>query len=398
MIKHKKVGASLPSMNSAIRYANAHCALGADLSTIQQCLTRPPASPATVNLDRLLEAVTQPYFALDTETLAALSDGLFASLQRLVLDALDHTGLDKQQRARTGLLVGSSSFNARASEVQYQRALDSDQADQATAFPDIGYGKVAHQIQQALGLSAHVYTYSTACTSSANALLYAHRLLQAGLIDHAVVLGFEYFNHTSLLGFAGLNLISPSASMRPFDPRRDGLVLGEGCGVLLLSRASEYPAVLQLCDGAIAIDNHSLTAANNDGSSLAGLIDKALATSGIDPCAVQAVKLHGTASMLNDEAEAAALQRVFGAHKPHLFALKPYTGHTLGACGALELALLTGCVDGDILPGNPGLTADAALGLSLAPTQVAAPDGYYLSNCFAFGGNNNVLVLQKTTL
>src|SRR5690606_20720978 len=134
-------------------------------------------------------------------------------------------------------------------------------------------------------------------------------------------------------------------------------------------RACEHPAALQLCNGAIAIDNHSLTAANNDGSSLAGLMTKALTLAGLQPADIQAVKLHGTASMLNDEAEAAAVQRVFGAHRPHLFALKPYTGDTLGACGALELALLAGCVDWGILPGNPGFLSDPELGLSLAPAH-----------------------------
>src|SRR5690606_37952045 len=138
MIKHNTVSASPLLMNSAICYADAHCAIGPDLSTVRQRLSATPGLPDIVSFDRLTDPVTQPYFALGADAQAQLSEGLFASLLAMVQRALDVSGLNNQQRARTGLFVGSSSFNARASEIQYQRALDSNQADQAIAFPDIG--------------------------------------------------------------------------------------------------------------------------------------------------------------------------------------------------------------------------------------------------------------------
>src|SRR5690606_14559770 len=150
------------------------------------------------------------------------------------------------------------------------------------------------------------YTYSTACTSSANAVLYAHRMLEAGVIDHALVVGLEHFNQMTVLGFHGLGLISPAGAMMPFSRGRDGLILGEGCGLILLSR-SENEASLQICGGAIATDNHSLTAANVDGSSLAAVITQALSDSSITAETIIAIKAHGTASLMNDEAEAAGL-------------------------------------------------------------------------------------------
>jgi 3-oxoacyl-[acyl-carrier-protein] synthase-1 len=268
-------------------------------------------------------------------------------------------------------------------------------AELAVPMGIIGYGKLAQSLGQQFALSPHRYTYSTACTSSSNALLYAHRLLQAGVIDHALVLGIEFFNHTTLLGFYGLGLISPSQSMRPFSAGRDGLMLGEGCGLLLLSRDASA-ARMHLCGGAVATDNHSLTAANIDGSSLAAVIGQALADSAITAADIVAVKAHGTASMLNDEAEAAGLRRVFAeTAMPPIFALKPFCGHSLGASGALEMALTIGCLERELLPANPQLEDDSALGIRLLHQSESAPIGHYLFNCFAFGGNNNALILRR---
>ncbi len=383
-------------MKSIIRYADARCALGADLESAVTALLAAERPLITQSFPLLRDPVSQPYFAMVPQSEVEQRD-IFSQLLDMTRKALEHCGLSDAQRARTGLFVGSSSFDVRVSEQTYYRELQSEQPQNATAMPIIGYGKLAGRLQRELGLGHQVYTYCTACTSSANAALYGHRMLQAGLIDHALVLGFEFFNHTSLLGFQGLNLISPSAAMRPFDQRRDGLILGEGCGLLLLSRAGEYPAALELCGGAIATDNHSLTAANNDGSSVVQVIRAALSNCNLSPEDIRAVKLHGTASLMNDEAEAGGLRQLFGDGIPDCFAIKPFCGHTLGACGALEMALVAGSLARNLLPGLPDHQADEQLGVTLPPAAIAAPPpgAHLLFNCFAFGGNNNALILRR---
>lgn len=385
--------------SSAIRFADARCSLGSDLdSCVEQLLNAPP-NPAREHFDRQQDPVSMPYFSLPYPggQRPPATEIVYRHLVEMGEQALQACQLDSAARQRTGLFLGSSSFDVGVSEQQYRAGLESDRPELAVPMPIIGYGKLAQSTGRQLGLSPCRFTYSTACTSSANALLYAHRLLQSGVIDHALVMGFEFFNETTLLGFHGLGLISPGETMAPFSAQRDGLILGEGCGLVLLSR-DHGASPLQLRGGAAATDNHSLTAANSDGSSLAEVIRQALDDSGISAADIVAIKAHGTASLMNDEAEAAGLLRLFAQPLPPIFALKPYCGHTLGASGALEMALTLGCLLRNRLPANPLATPDPQLGIGLLPAPVAAPQGHYLFNCFAFGGNNNALVVEHLSL
>lgn len=386
-------------MITAIRYADARSTLGLSLDDCVANLLAGKIQPGTEQFDDQLDPVQMPYFSLPIKQplRPAPADIIYPYLHSMTLNALDSAGLTTAERKRTGLFLGSSSFDVCVSELQYQVALRGPNPALAVPMPIIGYGKLAYDLGQQLAISVHRYTYSTACTSSANALLYAHRMLLAGVIDHALVVGMEFFNQTTLLGFYGLGLISPSQTMRPFSCGRDGLILGEGCGVLLLSRDTQASPI-QLCGGAIATDNHSLTAANIDGSSLAAVIEQALANSDVDAKSIAAVKVHGTASLMNDEAEAAGLRRVFGEQLPPTFALKPFCGHTLGASGALEMALTIGCMQKGLLPANPQFESDPELGVSLISDVSPAPTGHYLMNCFAFGGNNNALIVRRESV
>ena len=386
-------------MPSAIRYADARCALGLSLTECVTNLRDAPRPPVTYNFPDLLDPVAVPYFALPADMCAnrGHDEGfIYQQLQAMVAKALATEALSLDERHRTGLFIGSSSFDVGLSEQKYQRKLNGA-PETAVPMSIVGYGKLAQRLQQEFELSPHIYTYSTACTSSANAALYAHRMIEAGAIDHALVVGLELFNQMTVLGFHGLGLISPAGAMLPFSRGRDGLILGEGCGLILLSR-SDDETLLHICGGAIATDNHSLTAANVDGSSLAAVIAQALSDSSITAETIIAIKAHGTASLMNDEAEAAGLRRAFAADIPPIFALKPFCGHTLGASGALEMALTIGCIQQGFLPLSPQPDPDPELQISLINRLQPAPDGHYLFNCFAFGGNNNALILRKGLL
>jgi len=383
---------------SAIRFIDARCSLGSDLDTCIERLLSADNKPRQEIFSEQRDPVSMPYFSLPISDAGRppATDVVYRYLQDMGENALQQCNLTEDARLRTGLFLGSSSFDVGVSEQGYQQQLRVD-PQHAVPMPIIGYGKLAQTLGDSLHLSPHRFTYSTACTSSANALLYAHRLLQAGIIDHALVMGFEFFNETTLLGFYGLGLISPGGAMQPFSAGRDGLIPGEGCGLLLLSRDNPDTG-LHLCGGAIATDNHSLTAANSDGSSLATVIHQALDNSAITADDIVAMKVHGTASLMNDEAEAAGLHRVFPDTMPPAFSLKPFCGHTLGACGALEAALTLGCLLRGELPANPQADIDPQLGIHLLHERIPAPYGHYLFNCFAFGGNNNALVLQRTQI
>lgn len=377
-------------MNVCIRQFSARCSLGDQLDACVDNLLESVPAPSSLSFAQLGEAISLPYFCAPRE------DDFYRELEITLDHLLQSASLDRKARQNTALLIGSSSFDVHISEARYRADIAKRGAETAVPMPIIGYGKLAERLAGSLSLGPVRYTYSTACTSSANALLYAGRLIRCGVVEHALVLGTEHRNTTSALGFHGLGLVSPSGEMHPFDANRDGLILGEGLGALLLSPDSLTPPHerrWQLAGGAIGTDNHSLTAAHVSGEEIACVIRAALADAGVAPGDIQAVKVHGTASLKNDEAEASALQAVF-SEIPKAFALKPFIGHTLGACGALEAALTLGALARGVLPANPRARSDGQLGVKLHTSAPAAGPGYYLFNCFAFGGNNNALVLR----
>ena len=287
---------------------------------------------------------------------------------------------------RTAIFSGSTSFTIGASETLFTN-------DPSTPpLCDVGYSGQLFALQKQWGLCGPAYSFATACTSSANATLYAHHLIQAGKIDYAIVLGYEFFNHTTALGFSGLNLISKK-KMRPFEADRDGLMLGEACSALILGKADSHHPV-SLCGGATLGDTHSLTAANPDGTSICEVMQKALLNAQRTPGDIQIIKAHGTASLMNDEAEAAGIVQLFEQNIPAIIALKPYIGHTLGACGTSEIAVLMACFSKGFSPANPNFSG-SDLGIQLnTHIQSLKHDTTFLLNYFGFGGNNTSLVLR----
>jgi 3-oxoacyl-[acyl-carrier-protein] synthase I len=122
----------------------------------------------------------------------------------------------------------------------------------------------------------------------------------------------------------------------------------------------------------------------------------ALENAKLSPPDILAVKAHGTASLLNDEAEAAGLQRIFGDRIPPVVALKPFMGHTFGACGLAELVAFCAAAEAGFLPGTPGVSPDAGdLGVSLTQGPTPVGRGDFLLNYFGFGGNNTSLVVSN---
>jgi 3-oxoacyl-[acyl-carrier-protein] synthase-1 len=142
-------------------------------------------------------------------------------------------------------------------------------------------------------------------------------------------------------------------------------------------------------------DTYGMSAANPDGSTVASVIEQALQRAQLTPVEIAAIKTHGTASMLNDEAEAIGMCRVF-EHMPPLTALKPFLGHTLGACGLNELLLFCGAAEQGFLIATPGIgIGDDKLGVSLNQQTCALPCGHYMLNYFGFGGNNTSLIIAN---
>jgi 3-oxoacyl-[acyl-carrier-protein] synthase I len=319
-----------------------------------------------------------------------------ASFRRMaetaVADALAEAALPAATVARMGLFVGSTCLDLPLHEAAYTAEAA---RGVVPAVKEPGYGNLARDLAVRFGIRGPQYTLNTACSSSANAALYARAMLAAGRIEHALVVGAEGYTRLSLLGFAGLMLLSRTR-YRPFDRARDGLVLGEGVGALVLGRQPPPGAgpAFRIAGGASACDPSSPTGSSPE--RIAEVMREALADAGRSPADVAAIKAHGTGTPANDAAEARALAEVFAARPPPLTSIKPCLGHTLGACGAIELLALRACWQEDFLPPTPGFETPDEMA-PVTPLTRPAPlgDGAVLCNFIGFGGNNTSLLLAR---
>ncbi|MGH8441780.1 MAG: beta-ketoacyl-[acyl-carrier-protein] synthase family protein [Nevskiaceae bacterium] len=305
-------------------------------------------------------------------------------------DALAEAALPPRAVARMGIFLGSTALNLPLIEAGYEQAYARGEVP-LIAVPD--HTKVARELATRFSIAGPQYAFNTACSSSANAALYARALITEGHLDHALVVGVEGYNRLSLLGFASLMLLT-RAGYRPFDRARDGLVLGEGVGALVLGREMR-PGAVRLVGAATACDPSTPT--NSLPERVAEVMADALADAGLRARDLLAIKAHGTGTPSNDASEGEAVRRAFGDALPPLTSIKPYFGHTLGACGAIEMLGLVACWREGFLPPTPGFEQpDAAAGLrpETVPRPLAA-SGAVLCNFFGFGGNNTSVVLAR---
>ncbi len=365
--------------------------LGTGVDAHLAALQHAPTAPQLLQRTLGDTQETVPYKLLHGVPLENIETRLQRSLDLAIQQALDAAKLSTREQREMALFVGSSSFDISISEHQYQQA----QQVCGSAIPLGGspsFGKLADTLRQRYALFGPEFSFNTACTSSANALWYASRLFASGAVRHALVIGVELINDITALGFQGLGLLTPSV-MRPFDAARNGLVLGEAVSAMILGVGEA--ADFRLLGGANLCDTHSMSAANADGSSVARVIQQAMTEASITPTDIGCLKVHGTASLLNDEAEAAGLLQVF-TKVPPVCALKPFLGHTLGACGLTELILMWKSLTAStaFLPATPNIGNDTnELGIALNQTCIEPPSGACLLNYFGFGGNNTALIM-----
>ncbi len=297
---------------------------------------------------------------------------------------------------RIGVFLGSSTSGIRATEIAYH------ERDPATgSLPACFDYQHTHNLFSAtdltrrwLGLTGPAFTVSTACSSSAKAFAVAHRHLQTGFCDAAVVGGVDSLCLTTLYGFNALGLAS-TALCRPWAAGRDGLNIGEGAGFVLLERAEPGDERILLLGYGESSDAHHMTAAHPEGAGAALAMQQALARANLAPEQVDYINLHGTATPLNDAAEDRAVLRVFGPHTP-CSSTKGWTGHTLGAAGVTEAVFVALALEQGFMPGTINTRErDPALGAGVILDNQQYPVKTALSNSFGFGGTNCSLLFGR---
>ncbi|TNJ14293.1 beta-ketoacyl-[acyl-carrier-protein] synthase II [Aeromonas sobria] len=240
-----------------------------------------------------------------------------------------------------------------------------------------------------LGIEGPAMTISTACSSSARAFITARRLLASGQADVALVGGADSLCGLTLNGFDSLESLSEQRC-HPFAAGRDGINIGEGAALFLVSRE---PAPLALLGDGESSDAWHISAPHPQGEGAERAMQMALARAGLEADRVGYVNAHGTATRLNDEMESRALARLFPNPVP-VSSTKVLTGHTLGAAGATEAALCCLLIERALPLPPQNETADPALG-PIALVQDQGPVDIIMSNSFAFGGNNVSLIFGK---
>ncbi len=377
---------------SAFLGAGLHTALGAGVARNIDALfsTPPKAGAADIRVGE--ETVHVPALLLHERPLVDIEARFWAAAEAVVGEAIANAGLSADEVREAALVLGTSSLDIAISEAIYEGELaEGREAHPLTANSTMG--RLAQRLRKAHGIRGPEYTICTACTASANALIYADALIASGRVRHAIVVGVEIFNKITALGFHGLELLAPNG-MRPFDAARAGLTLGESCAALIVG-APKQSGGFHLRGGANLCDIFGISAANPDGSTVADVIRMALADSGLQPEQITGIKAHGTASLLNDEAEAAGMRLVF-SDLPPVCALKPFIGHTFGACGVTELILFCGMAERGYFPAAPGICAEPSdLEIRLPQTPLPIEPGIFQLNFFGFGGNNTSLVIAN---
>ena len=242
----------------------------------------------------------------------------------------------------------------------------------------------------------------TACAAGTHALANAARLIAHGRCDVVLAGGSEApFVETAIAGFTNMTAFSSAGISRPFDAERDGFVMGEGAGVMVLEEwdmAVERGATIlaEILGGASTADAHHITAPSPDGIGAITCMRLALEEAGVEPDQVRHINAHGTSTPLNDMAEAFAMAEVFGPDGPLVTSTKGITGHALGAAGAIEAVAVVLAMDSKLIPPTAGYaTADPEMPPIKLVTGSPAPwePGISMSNSFGFGGHNGSLVI-----
>jgi 3-oxoacyl-[acyl-carrier-protein] synthase-1 len=321
--------------------------------------------------------------------LALRQDGFLEAVQQAA---------SRWNRKRIGVFMGTSTAGILQTELAYR------QRDRVTGAlpPNFEYGathnsfSVADYLRQRLRLEGPAMVVSCACASSAKVFGSARRMIEAGMIDAALVGGVDSLCLTTLYGFHSLQLSSP-LPCRPFDVARDGISIGEAAAFALLERPTDGmdgDDVLLLGVGESS-DAYHMSAPHPEGHGARRAMQAALRAAGLDPGAIDYINLHGTATPSNDRSESHAVTSVFGATTPSS-STKGATGHTLGAAGALEAVISAIALRNGFMPGGVHTTQiDPTLTAYYIRENRHSPVSHVLSNSFGFGGTNCSLVFGR---
>lgn len=329
------------------------------------------------------------------------------------LEALAHAGLviDEANRDRVGILIGTG-IGGIGTLLEQAEVLRERGPERVSPFlvPMMISDGAAGMIAIRVGARGPNMAAVTACATGTNALGEAAAMIRRGAADAMIAGGAEAA--IVPLAMAGMNVMgalstrneSPETASRPFDKERDGFVMAEGAGVLILEAEEHAKArgariLCEFTGYATTDDAHHISAPAENGAGAALSMSLALKDAGLKPEDIGYINAHGTSTPLNDKSETAAIKTVFGGHayRVAISSTKSMTGHMLGASGAVEAAACVKVFEHNILPPTVHYsTPDPECDLDYVPNQPrAAQPEHAMSNSFGFGGHNATLILSR---
>ncbi len=329
-----------------------------------------------------------------------LPDGAYSRTELLGLFAVRQLleSVNYEMDNRTGLVSATTVGGMDQSERFFEDYLKGSNLDYARRHP---LGESTEFIASQIGIKAFRTTLSTACSSSANAMILGARLIHQGVLDKVIVGGADALSKFTINGFNSL-MILDKVHCRPFDNERQGLNLGEAAAFLLIeteesARKAGRKIWSELKGYANTNDAYHQTASSPEGDGAYDAMNQALQKAALQMSDMDYVNAHGTGTANNDLAESRALQRLFKEDKIPFSSTKAYTGHTLGAAGAIEAVISNLCINHKFIPAslnckNP--MEEVEIFPETKMREVEKMDNI-LSNSFGFGGNNSALVFSS---
>ena len=327
--------------------------------------------------------------------------------------AVDDAGLDTTtcDNERMGVIIGSGIGGLPLIEETHKKLMERGPGRISPFFiPGLIVNLAAGHISIRFTCKGPSSAPATACATGAHAIGDAFKIIQRDEADVMFAGGTEaVVSPLAVGGFAAMRALStrnddPQHASRPWDLNRDGFVMGEGAGVLLLEERERAIArgakiYCELTGYGMSSDAYHITSPAEDGSGMINVMRRALKDCGLQPADIDYINAHGTSTPLGDKAETVAIKGVFGEHayKLSVSSTKSMTGHLLGAAGGLEAAICALVVKEDVLPPTINHeTPDPDCDLDYVPNQARRkPVRHVLSNSFGFGGTNATLVFSK---
>ncbi|NLF72887.1 MAG: beta-ketoacyl-ACP synthase II [Candidatus Anammoximicrobium sp.] len=329
------------------------------------------------------------------------------------IDAVQDSGLDfaREDSFRCGVVLGSGIGGLNEIEAQMARLLSKGpERVSALTIPKLMLNAAGGNLSIRYGLRGPNYTVATACASATNAIGDAFKTIVYDDADVMITGGTEAaVTPMGLSGFQNMKALSmrnedPQRASRPFDADRDGFVLSEGAGLIVLEELEHAKArgariYAELLGYGASGDGGHITQPDEQGEGAAKAMNSALRDARLDPAEMVYINAHGTSTWLNDKAETFAMKRVFGDHarKLSISSTKSNLGHTLGASGGIELVVTAKAIQRGVVPPTINLlTPDPDCDLDYTPHQPRELDiRVAMSNSFGFGGHNASVILGQ---